>query len=69
MLGNSQCGYVKITLATDIKLSDKLAIMFQRKKNQLLVVIKKSKSSNFGDYYERQHTTISLNKYVVFSYL
>lgn len=43
--------------------------MFQGKKTQLLVVIKKSKSSNFGDYYERQYTTILLDKYVVFSNL
>lgn len=58
----------KITLATDVKLSDKLAIIFQEKKS-VLVVIKKSKSNNFGAYYERQYTTILLDKYVVFSYL
>lgn len=58
----------KITLPTDVKLSDKLAIIFQGK-NQFLVVIKKSKRNNFGIYYERQYTTILLDKYVVFSYL
>lgn len=59
----------KIILATDVKLSDKLAIMFQ-KKNQLLVVIKKRKSNYFErQYYERQYTTILLDKYVLFSYL
>lgn len=52
MLGNIQYGCVhsneheKITLATDTKLTNKLAIMIQEK--ELILVVRKGKSNSFG---------------------
>lgn len=75
MLDNSKCGYVKSNAhdtnnpSNRCKALWKISYYVSGEKYQLLVLIQKSKSNNFGDYYERQYTTILLDKYIIFSYL